>query len=147
MQFDHATIVTADVDGTRAFFEEIAGLSTGPRPPFGVDGYWLYLADQPVVHVVRATVPAQVGRAAPRIDHIALRVKDGNEWSQLLDRLQRFKTRYQLTHVPLSDETQLSVPIAPGLNVEFITSLTIGYGESDAMAAAEPECLPARKRE
>ena len=38
-----------------AAFDEVVGLDTGPRPPFTVDGYWLYLDSRPMIHVTRAT--------------------------------------------------------------------------------------------
>lgn len=124
MHFDHATIVTDDIDGTRRFFDEVVGLDTGPRPPFSVDGYWLYLDSHPMIHVTRATLPAQKGRSAPRIDHIALRVDAHREWETLIERLTSRRIGYTLSDVPLSNELQLFVSIAPGVCVEFVTTLT-----------------------
>ena len=123
MQLDHATIVTDDIEGTRHFFSEIAGLDTGPRPPFRIGGYWLYLNGKPVIHVVEATLEAAAGRCAPRIDHIALRIDNADEWSAFIDRLTRHNTPYQLAEVPLTNELQLFVSIAPGVTVEFVTSM------------------------
>lgn len=123
MHFDHATIVTDDIDGTRRFFDEVVGLDAGPRPPFRVDGYWLYLDSRPVIHVTRATLPAYGGRCAPRIDHIALRLDAHREWGPLIDRLTSKRIAYSLSEVPLSNELQLFVSIAPGVSVEFITTL------------------------
>lgn len=123
MHFDHATIVTDDIDGTRRFFDEVVGLDTGPRPPFRVDGYWLYLDSRPMIHVTRATLPAREGRSTPRIDHIALRVDTHHEWATLIDRLSSRRIDYSLSEVPLSNELQLFVSIAPGVSVEFVTTL------------------------
>lgn len=123
MHFDHATIVTSDIDGIRRFFNEVVGLDTGPRPPFSVDGYWLYLDNRPVIHVTRATRPAQLGPTAPRIDHIAFRINTHCEWGALIERLTRWHIPYSLSEVPLSNELQLFVSIAPGVAVEFVTTL------------------------
>ncbi|WP_175925351.1 extradiol dioxygenase [Burkholderia cepacia] len=123
MHFDHATIVTDDIDGTRCFFDEVVGLDTGPRPPFNVDGYWLYLDRHPMIHVTRATLPAQKGRSTPRIDHIALRIDARREWEALIERLTTRRIDYTLSDVPLSNERQLFVSIAPGVCVEFVTTL------------------------
>jgi catechol 2,3-dioxygenase-like lactoylglutathione lyase family enzyme len=125
MHLDHVTIVTPDCEAMRRFFVDIAGLTQGPRPPFGVGGYWFYLDQRPVVHLVasasaRAT-PAG-GRPATRIDHLALRVQTESEWRALLDRLHASHTPYQMADVPLAQEKQLFVQLAPGVVVEFVTA-------------------------
>jgi catechol 2,3-dioxygenase-like lactoylglutathione lyase family enzyme len=126
MQLDHATIVTADLDAARHFFVDIAGLTQGPRPPFSVDGYWLYANGRPVLHLIDATVPAAAGRVAPRIDHIAFRLASAAEWQALLDRLQAGGVGYQAAHVPQMGaqqaERQLFVALAPGVVIEFVTA-------------------------
>jgi catechol 2,3-dioxygenase-like lactoylglutathione lyase family enzyme len=124
MQLDHATIVTADLEPTRRFFVEIAGLTEGARPPFSIDGYWLYANGRPVIHLIDATAPATVGRAAPRIDHVAFRLESADEWQSLLRRLQAAEMRYQLAEVPpmgpQQAELQLFVGLAPGVVIEFV---------------------------
>jgi catechol 2,3-dioxygenase-like lactoylglutathione lyase family enzyme len=121
MQLDHATIVTADLDAARRFFVEIAGLTDGTRPPFGVDGHWLYSDGRPVIHLVDSTLPGNTGRAAPRIDHIAFRL-DGDEWRALLARLAKARVPYQTADVPLSEEVQLFVALGAAVVVEFVTA-------------------------
>ncbi|CAM2150990.1 Extradiol dioxygenase [Pararobbsia alpina] len=132
MQLDHATIVTDDIEGTRRFFEDVAGLHAGPRPPFRVDGFWLYLGGRPAIHVTQATVAATPGLCAPRIDHIALRIDDANEWGALVDRLHRSNTPYDTAVVPLSQEVQLFVSIGAGVNIEFVTGIHIRSAAEDA---------------
>ncbi|RKF29852.1 VOC family protein [Paraburkholderia fungorum] len=126
MQLDHATIVTADLDTARRFFVDVAGLVQGARPPFSVDGYWLYANGRPLIHLIGATVPAQAGRAAPRIDHIAFRLESADEWQALLQRLHAADTPYQLADVPQigpqQAEVQLFVALAPGVVIEFVTA-------------------------
>ena len=142
MQFDHATVVTDDIEGTRRFFEDVAGLDAGPRPPFRVDGFWLYLNGRPAIHVTQSTLATRDGLRngliAPRIDHIALRVEDAGEWRALLERLQRNETAYQVAVVPVSNEVQVFVSIAPGVNVEFVTHLAAAQ-EAQAQAQAVVE--------
>jgi catechol 2,3-dioxygenase-like lactoylglutathione lyase family enzyme len=126
MKLDHATIVAQDYEAVRRFFVDIAGMSVGPRPPFGVDGYWLYLDDAPVVHLIAAN-PALAapsgGSPASRIDHIALRVGALAEWQALLGRLEENAIDYAEADVPLSGEKQVFVRIAPGVVVEFVTAV------------------------
>jgi catechol 2,3-dioxygenase-like lactoylglutathione lyase family enzyme len=121
MKLDHATIVTQDLEGARRFLCGIVGLSDGPRPPFSVNGYWLYADGRPVIHLVEATLPALTGRASPRIDHIALRVDDAAEWAALVERMESNNVPYTLAEVPLANELQLFVSLAPGVVVEVVT--------------------------
>lgn len=127
MQLDHATIVTADLDAARRFFVDVVGLTQGARPPFSIDGYWLYANGRPLVHLIDATVAAQVGRVAPRIDHIAFRLESADEWQALSQRLRATDTPYQLAEVPQMGpqqaELQLFVALAPGVVIEFVTAL------------------------
>lgn len=123
MQFDHATIVTDDIEATRAFLCGVVGLEQGPRPPFAIDGYWLYHAGRPLLHLVAATATYRAGRSAPRIDHLALRIEDRAEWQALIARLRahRLDVSQGLAAVPQSDDVQLFVPLAPGVGLEFVT--------------------------
>jgi catechol 2,3-dioxygenase-like lactoylglutathione lyase family enzyme len=127
MHLDHATIVTPDLDAVRRFFVDVVGLQEGDRPPFGIDGYWLYAegraADRrPVIHLVAATRPGHAGRASPRIDHIALRLDDGAQWDALLARLDAAGVAYRSAVVPLSGEVQLFVALADTVVIEFVTA-------------------------
>ena len=127
MQLDHATIVTAELDTARRFFVDVVGLTEGARPPFSVDGYWLYANGRAVIHLIEATVPAGAGRVAPRIDHIAFRLDSAAEWQALLGRLHAAGVDYQSAQVPQMGpqqaECQLFVALAPGVVVEFVTAL------------------------
>jgi catechol 2,3-dioxygenase-like lactoylglutathione lyase family enzyme len=125
MNLDHASIVTRDLDGTLRFFEEVAGLTEGPRPPFEVAGHWLYGGGRPLVHIVQATVPAQDGLSAPRIDHVAFRIDSRDEWDQLLGRLRATATRYSVAEVPHTQQRQLFVRLCANVAVEFVASLNI----------------------
>ena len=82
-QLEHFTVRCTDLERTRDFYAEIIGLKVGPRPPFDFQGYWLYLGEQPVVHLVleserddghppRADGPVETGA----LDHIAFRGQD-----------------------------------------------------------------------
>ena len=127
MKLDHATIVTPDCEPMRRFFTDVAGMTIGPRPPFGIGGCWLYLNGTPVVHLVESgsvlAAPAG-GRAATRIDHIALRVTDEAEWQTLLARLHEHAVPFSEADVPVSRERQVFVQLAPGVVVEFVIQLS-----------------------
>jgi catechol 2,3-dioxygenase-like lactoylglutathione lyase family enzyme len=120
MYLDHATIVTPNLDLVRRFFVDVVGLADGTRPPFSVDGHWIYANGKPVIHLIDATVPAETGFASPRIDHFALRIENADEWLRLVERLQAAQVQYQLAEVPLAGELQLFVALAPGVHIEFV---------------------------
>jgi len=125
MQLDHVTIVTPDCEAARCFFVDIAGMTPGPRPPFGFDGHWLYLDGAPVVHLIASTARPSMRAGDPAascIDHLALRVRTQAEWRALLDRLRIADTPFRLAEIPLVQEWQLFVQPVPGVVVEFVTS-------------------------
>ncbi|CAH2786831.1 MAG: FIG00462264: hypothetical protein [uncultured Caballeronia sp.] len=125
MKLDHVTIVAPDCELIHHFLVDIAGMKVGPRPPFGVGGYWLYLDSVPAVHLIEngsvlASPPG--ARAATRIDHLALRVQGEAEWQALLARLHEHEIPFSAADVPLAREQQVFVQLAPGVVVEFVTS-------------------------
>jgi catechol 2,3-dioxygenase-like lactoylglutathione lyase family enzyme len=122
MFLDHANIVTPDLDTTVGFFTDVLGLTTGPRPDFRVPGYWLYSAGRPVIHLTQATVALSAGSMSPRIDHVALRVADLDEWSALLERLEAHDIDYQLNARNDDNDIQLWIPLAVGLTIEIIVA-------------------------
>ena len=128
MHLDHATIVTPDLDAARRFFVDVVGLSDGPRPPFRVDGAWLYADGRAVIHLVEATLPAaspdesEHGRISPRIDHIAFRIDSREAWRALIARMDAAGIAYQRAEVPLTQQVQLFVALAPDVVIEFVTA-------------------------
>lgn len=66
---DHFTIVTDQLDVTRAFYVDLLGMREGPRPAFPVPGLWLYANDRPVLHVVAVERMPTPRRGA--LDHMA----------------------------------------------------------------------------
>ncbi|MGV8916549.1 MAG: VOC family protein [Pseudomonas sp.] len=120
MNLDHANIVTSDLDTTVAFFTDVLGFTTGPRPNFRVPGHWLYSEGQPVVHLSQATGGVPAARVSPRIDHIAFRIADRDAWRALLERLHTHHIDYQLNTPNDNTDLQLWVALAAGLTIEFI---------------------------
>jgi catechol 2,3-dioxygenase-like lactoylglutathione lyase family enzyme len=121
MKLDHATIVTGDLESARRFLCSVIGLSEGPRPPFGVSGYWLYANGQPVIHLIETAAASSGKPVPPRIEHIGLRLNSLQEWSQSLDRIRLSGVHYGLNEVPLAGERQLFVAMASGVVIELVT--------------------------
>ena len=40
------------MDSTKDFYVDILGMKVGERPPFDFPGYWLYVGEQAVIHIV-----------------------------------------------------------------------------------------------
>ena len=56
---NHFTVVTKDLDATKAFYMELLGLTEGFRPDLGFPGAWLYVDNQAILHIVAGRgVPA-----------------------------------------------------------------------------------------
>jgi catechol 2,3-dioxygenase-like lactoylglutathione lyase family enzyme len=121
MKLDHVTIVTGHLEAARSFLCSIVGLREGPRPPFGVGGYWLYADGQPVIHLIEAASASSTRPASPRIDHVGLRVNSAQKWEVLLERIRLSGVSHELSEVPLTGERQLFVAMAPGVVIELVT--------------------------
>ncbi len=72
---DHISVRTADVEATRAFYEKVLGLRSGPRPDFAFPGAWLYRGEQAVVHVIGVDHGGR-GEGTGGFDHIAFAATD-----------------------------------------------------------------------
>ncbi|HEX6767331.1 MAG TPA: VOC family protein [Polyangiaceae bacterium] len=82
-EMNHFTVLTDDLERTRAFYEGLLGLREGPRPPLGFPGAWLYAGERPILHVI-------AGRALPAerrgvLDHMAFSAKGLADVARRLD--------------------------------------------------------------
>jgi catechol 2,3-dioxygenase-like lactoylglutathione lyase family enzyme len=71
---NHFTVLSDNLDATKAFYMGLLGLTEGYRPPLSFPGAWLYAGDQAVLHII-------AGRPLPAdpqgvIDHMAFTAKD-----------------------------------------------------------------------
>lgn len=72
---DHINIRTANLEPMSAWYQDILGLTLGPRPNFSFGGAWLYAGDVAIVHLVQ--VPLQPGIAGDlQLEHFALSATD-----------------------------------------------------------------------
>ena len=77
-KLEHYTIRCTSMERTREFYCDVLGLEVGDRPPLPFKGYWLYIGDTPVVHLLdKAEAEAaagegpRLGKDTAALDHIA----------------------------------------------------------------------------
>src|SRR3954470_1748030 len=73
--FQHVNTRSADVERTREFYVRL-GLRVGDRPPFASRGYWMYLGDQPVLHLVQRPDGQAHHEGSGNVDHVAFEAVD-----------------------------------------------------------------------
>lgn len=113
--FQHVNSRSADVERTKDFYVRL-GLRVGDRPPFASRGYWMYLGDQPVLHLVqrRDGEPAQEGSG--NLDHVAFQATDLEGTRRLLaDAGLSFREAV----VPRDNTVQIFVRDPDGIQVEL----------------------------
>lgn len=76
--FDHVNIRTVNLERMVAWYEDVLGLRSGPRPEFPVPGAWLYLAETCVIHLIEADPPPTLYTEGEslRMEHMAFRAED-----------------------------------------------------------------------
>lgn len=105
------------LDRLRDFYVGLLGLEVGWRPPFGIPGYWLYLGDQAVLHLVQAPPMGPAGaEPAGTLDHVAFRCSGLPEFAARLDSL---GVQYWRTSVPGTTMVQLFTKDPAGNGVEL----------------------------
>lgn len=101
----------------RDFYVEVIGLVEGPRPDFGIGGYWLYAGDRALVHLIEPRgghAPEPAGGSM--LDHIAFSCSD---LPATVSRLERCGLTFQRREFPEYGFTQLFVTDPVGLGVEL----------------------------
>lgn len=111
---NHFTVLSADLEATRAFYCELLGLRVGPRPPLDFPGLWLYAGDQAVLHVIGGReLPAQRSGV---IDHMAFTAEN---LVQVVDALKARNIKHSLRRVPQEGGWQLFCRDPEGALVEL----------------------------
>jgi catechol 2,3-dioxygenase-like lactoylglutathione lyase family enzyme len=120
----HYMVLSKDLEKTRAFYCDVLGLRTGPRPPFDFEGLWIYVGDVAAVHVATQSSYEETGRVAASaarqgsgsVDHIAF---SANNYDELIASFNRHGVKYRATQVPGSDLRQLFVLDPDGIQIEI----------------------------
>ena len=82
---EHFLLQAADIDATRDWYVRVLGMRAGPHPDFGFPVHWLYIGEEPVLHLAEGGVgvsanrlrylgqESQATRGSGVIDHVAFR--------------------------------------------------------------------------
>jgi catechol 2,3-dioxygenase-like lactoylglutathione lyase family enzyme len=116
MQFDHVNIHARDQDAMRDFLVALLGVRVGWRPSFSFPGYWLYLGEQPVIHLqdqLRSTAESGAGW----VDHLAF-ATDAPP-AVLREQLRAMGAVFAETRLPDTEIAQFFVQGPEGIKVEL----------------------------
>jgi catechol 2,3-dioxygenase-like lactoylglutathione lyase family enzyme len=98
MKIDHINIAAplALLQECRDFYCAVLELEEGPRPDFGVPGYWLYGDGHPIVHLIEKN--QQCDPEQPRyLDHVAFAVQNLPAY---IARLEQHGVKYSVREIP-----------------------------------------------
>lgn len=110
---DHVTIRSTDLARTLGFYQRLLGLEPGPRPAFGVPGWWLYAAGRPVLHLLERPVEGHGGA----IDHVAFEARGRAVLSAQLDAA---AVPFELVALPDGSALQMFLRDPDGARIELV---------------------------
>jgi catechol 2,3-dioxygenase-like lactoylglutathione lyase family enzyme len=105
------------LDELKNFYVDVVGMRPGWRPPFAFPGYWLYLGDDAVLHLVGTPASGpEPSQATGTFNHIAFNCSGLIEFEA---RLRAIGVPYTKSIVPGTTMQQLFVKDPSGNGVEF----------------------------
>jgi len=113
--FQHVNTRSSDVERTKDFYVRL-GLRVGDRPPFASRGYWLYLGDQPVLHLVQRPDGQAHHDGSGNLDHVAFAATDLEGTRRALNEA---GLAFREAVVPRDGTVQIFVRDPDGITVEL----------------------------
>jgi catechol 2,3-dioxygenase-like lactoylglutathione lyase family enzyme len=114
--FQHVNIRTQDLERARDFYVRALGLRVGDRPPFASSGYWLYLDNTPVVHLVQRAAGEVHSTGSGNVDHVAFH---GVDLDGTRAALTAAGIPFREAIVPRDNTVQLFIHDPDGLKIEI----------------------------
>ena len=124
---DHFTLRTPRLAETQAFYEQVIGLTPGPRPGFAFAGAWLYACNQPLLHLAsfdpgdtalaRYLGARPAGDGSGCVDHLSFRCVGLPSFER---RLADMGVGYERRTVPALRQHQLFLLDPNGVRIECI---------------------------
>jgi catechol 2,3-dioxygenase-like lactoylglutathione lyase family enzyme len=115
--FAHFNVCTNNLERSRKFYAEVLGLKDGYRPPFSRPGAWMYLHDQPIVHISTSRAPEPLPKKTDAFDHIALWTSNIAYYRKTLE---HNAIKFVEFAVPENDQYQLFFKDPDGTEIELI---------------------------
>ena len=111
---NHFTVLSSDLERSKAFYMQVLGLTEGFRPSFAFPGAWLYAGDQAILHIMAGKpMPPQ---PAGVIDHMAFSAAG---LQAAVDTLKQRQIPYDLHRLPGLGVWQLFFHDPDGAKVEL----------------------------
>ena len=118
---DHVNVRTSRLDQMVEWYVKMLGMRVGDRPPFPFPGAWLYVGDQPYVHLIGIEEEPGSDPDDLKLEHFAFAATglDG-----FLERLDAAGERYDKRVVPGFGITQVNVwdPDGNHIHIDFAPS-------------------------
>jgi len=112
----HVNIRCGDVEASREFYARILGLTVGARPPFASTGYWMYLGDHPIVHLVQRPDGEPRAEGPGNLDHVGF---GGVDLAGTRAQLEAAGIPFREKIVPRDGSIQIFVIDPDGVRVEL----------------------------
>ena len=111
---NHFTVLSSDLEKSKAFYIDILGLKEGYRPPFAFPGAWLYAGNQAILHIMASRPMPE--NAAGVIDHLAFTACN---LQTVVDTLKQYDIPYELHRLKGLENWQLFCHDPDGAKVEL----------------------------
>jgi catechol 2,3-dioxygenase-like lactoylglutathione lyase family enzyme len=143
---EHFLIQSPDIDATRDWYVKVLGMRDGPHPDFGFPVHWLYLGDEPVIHLAEGGAGVSQNRlrylgqqsnateGTGVIDHVAFRATGLPE---MIAHLQKLKIEFKERQVDDQGLYQLFLFDPNGVKVELNYQAAESKGRRAAVMASD----------
>ena len=111
---NHFTVLTNDLEKSKAFYIDVLGLAEGYRPPFAFPGAWLYCNEQPILHIMAGRPMPNDARGV--IDHMAF---SASNLGSVVDALNHHGIEFELRRLEDVQIWQLFCHDPDGAKVEL----------------------------
>jgi catechol 2,3-dioxygenase-like lactoylglutathione lyase family enzyme len=114
---DHYNVSTRKLKETVQFYENVLGLTNGPRPPFDFPGAWLYSEGHPVLHLNDISKTDREQRPdSGVIDHVAF---GSRGFEAMKQHLAGKGVSYRVNNVPNSTRRQIFLRDPNNVEIEL----------------------------